>query len=205
MGKIIGSNIVGGVGNLVFYSYNGNNYIRTAPRKRSKNSWTEHQVLNRRRFSALVAFWRQFRLGPIKQIWRVAEEGKKCNCLFYEANAGAFGPDGALMDKERLHFSAGRLPLPHLLTASRVPGDPDKVEVTWQYDEKNKMAWFDDELMMMVSNDNKFTGPIKTGAIRRQESAVIQLPTVTGTIQGIYLFFGSDERKLYSPDMYFGI
>jgi hypothetical protein len=42
-------------------------------------------------------------------------------------------------------------------------------------------------------------------AIRKQETAVIQLPTVTGTIQGVYLFFGSDKRKLYSPDIYFGI
>ncbi len=205
MGKVVGGNIVGGVGNLVFYSFNGNNYVRTAPGKRSRKSWTEKQVQNQKRFNALTAFWRQFRFGPIKQIWRVAEEGKKCNCLFYEANAAAFGPDGTLMDKERLHFSAGKLPLPHHFTASRMPGDPDKVEVAWQYDEKNSMAWFDDELMMMVSNDDKFTGPIKTGAIRKQQSAVIQLPSGIGTINAIYLFFGSDKRRLYSPDIYFGI
>jgi len=191
MGKIVGSNIVGGVGNLVFYSYNGNNYVRMAPGKRSKNSWSEKQKTNWKRFSALIALWRQFRFGPVKEIWRVAEEGKKCNCLFYEANAAAFGPDGTLLEKQRLHFSAGKLPLPHFLMANRVPGDPDKVEVTWQYDEGNRMAWFDDELMMMVSNDDKFTGPIKTGALRKQETAVIQLPSVNGTINGIYLFFGS--------------
>jgi hypothetical protein len=59
--------------------------------------------------------------------------------------------------------------------------------------------------MMMVSNDGKFIGPVKTGALRKQESAVVQLPTVTGTIQGIYLFFGSEKRKLYSVDQLFGI
>lgn len=59
--------------------------------------------------------------------------------------------------------------------------------------------------MMMVSNEDKFTGPIKTGVNRKQEAAVIQLPNVTGTIHGIYLFFGSEKRKLYSPDEYFGI
>ena len=62
--------------------------------------------------------------------------------------------------------------------------------MTWQYDPKKGNAHPDDELMMMVSNDGKFLGPIKTGAIRKQESAVIQLPTVTDEIQGIYLFFG---------------
>ncbi len=205
MGKIVGGNIVGGVGNLVFWSYNGNNYVRTAPGKRSRKSWTEKQKQNWNRFNALTAFWRQFRFGPIKQIWQVAEEGKKCNCLFFETNSAAFGPDGALIDKERLHFSAGKLPLPHLLTASRVPGDPDKVEVNWQYDAGAGNAWPDDELMMMVSNDDKFTGPIKTGALRKQELAVIQLPTGIGTINAIYLFFGSEKRKLYSPDMWFGM
>jgi hypothetical protein len=76
MGEIVGGNIVGGVGNLVFYSYNDNNYVRTAPGKRSKKSWTEKQHKNWNRFSALIASWRLFRFGPIKQIWRVAEEGK---------------------------------------------------------------------------------------------------------------------------------
>ena len=102
-------------------------------------------------------------------------------------------------------LSAGQLLLPHLLTAKRVPGDPDKVEVTWQYDDGSGSAMPDDELMTMVSNDDQFTGPIKTGALRKQESAVIQPPSGIGTINGIYLFFGSDKRKLYSPDMYFEI
>lgn len=62
-----------------------------------------------------------------------------------------------------------------------------------------------DELIMMIPNDGHFTGPVKTGALRKQESAVVQPPAGIGTINGIYLFFGSDKRKLYSPDMYFGI
>jgi len=205
MGRIVGGNIVGGVGSLVFWSYNGNNYVRVAPGKRSKKSYSEKQVQNWKRFGALTAFWRQFRYTLIKQIWQVAEEGKKSNCLFFEVNSPAFGPDGTLLDRQRLHFSAGKLPLPHLLTANRVAGDPDKVEVTWQYDKGSGGAWPDDELMMMVSNDDKFTGPIKTGVDRKQETAVIQLPAVTGTIQGIYLFFGSEKRTLYSTDEYFGI
>jgi len=205
MGKIKGGKLTGVAGNIVFYNYNDTEYFRLMPRQRSKNSWSERQVLNRKRFSALAAFWRQFRFTPVKQIWQVAEAGRKSNCLFLETNSVAFGPDGALVDPERLHFSAGRLPLPNRLTASRLSGDPEKVEITWQYDPKKGNAMPDDALMMMVSNDGKFIGPIATGAIRRQETAVIQLPKLTGSIQGIYLFFGSEKRKLYSPDIYFGI
>ena len=205
MGRIVGSNIAGAVGNLVFYSYNGNNYVRIAPGKRSKKSWSEKQMQNRQRFRALTDFWMQFSNTQIEHIWRVAEEGKRGHNLFLSANSAAFGADGTLIDREWLHFSAGKLPMPHRITANRVSGDPEKVEVTWQSDEGNMLADSDDELMMMVSNGDQFTGPIKTGAKRKQESAVIQLPAVTGMIQGIYLFFGSEKRKMYSGDIYFGI
>jgi hypothetical protein len=204
MGKIKGGRLSGAAGNLVFYSYNDTEYFRTAPGKRSKRSWKERQVLNRQRFRAMSAFWMQFRYTPVKLIWQAAANGKPSNCLFLSQNSAAFGPDGALVDPERLHFSAGQLPQVHKLTAILSP-DSEKVEVSWQYDSKKGLSHPDDELMMMVSNDGTFLGPIKTGAIREQESANIQLPRITGAIQGIYLFFGSEKRKLYSEDMYFKI
>jgi hypothetical protein len=205
MGKIKGGRLSGAAGNLVFYSYNETEYFRTAPGKRSKRSWKERQVLNRQRFRAISAFWMQFRNTPVKLIWQAAANGKPSNCMFLSQNSGAFGPDGALVDPERLHFSAGQLPQVHKLTANRLSTDPGKVEVSWQYDPKKGLSHPDDELMMMVSNDGNFLGPLKTGAIREQESAMIQLPEVSGAIKGIYLFFGSEKRKLYSEDMYFKI
>ena len=195
MGKVKGGQLSGSAGNLVFYHYNDTEYFRMAPGKRSKKSWSERQLLNRKRFSALAAFWRQFRYSPVKLIWQATATGRGANCQFLSINSPAFGPDGALVDPERLHFSAGQLPQVHKLTANRLAADPQKVEVTWQYDPKSRIAHSDDELMMMVSNDGKFLGPVKTGAIRKQESAVIQLPAVTGTVQGIYLFFGSEKEE----------
>ena len=205
MGKVIAGQISGAVGNMVFYSYNDMEYVRMNPGKRSKSSWSERQLLNRKRFSALAAFWRQFRYSPVKLIWQTAANGRAANCLFLSQNSAAFGPDGTLVDPERLHFSAGQLPQVHKLKANRLAADPDKVEVTWLYDPKSRVAHSDDALMMMVGNDGKFLGPLKTGAVRKQELAVIQLPEVTGTIQGVYLFFGSEKRKMYSGDIYFGI
>jgi len=205
MAKVLGGQLSGAVGNMVFYSYNDMEYVRMTPSKRSKNSWSERQMMNRERFSALAAFWRQFRYSPVKLIWETAAKGRAANCLFLSQNSAAFGPDGTLVDPERLHFSAGSLPQVHKLSVNRDAADPEKVEVSWQYDPKVGLAHSDDELMMMVSNDGNFLGPVKTGAIRKQELAVIQLPAVTGTIQGIYLFFGSEKRKLYSGDIYFGI
>jgi len=205
MGKIKNGQLSGVAGNMVFYNYNDTEYFRVVPKKRSKKSWSERQVLNRQRFSALSAFWMQFRGTMVKQIWQAAANGRAANNLFLSANSPAFGPDGVLVDPERLHFSEGKLPQVHKLTANRVAADPEKVEVTWQYDPKKGLSYPDDELMMMVSNDGKFIGPLKTGENRKQEMAVIQIPEVTGAIQGIYLFFGSEKRKMYSGDIYFGI
>jgi hypothetical protein len=208
MGKVRGKSgegLSGLVGNVVFYSYNGETYIRTLPRKRSKSSWSERQELNRKRFRSITAFWSRYGISLIREIWWVAQERVRGDNLFVMTNMPAFGPGGALIDPERLHFSAGQLPLPYRFTAIRSAVDPDKVEVSWKDDPGSGLAWSEDELMIMVGHDGEFTGPVATGALRGQESAAIQLPTVSGTIQGIYLFFASEKRKMYSQDQYFGI
>jgi len=107
--------------------------------------------------------------------------------------------------EERLHFSAGQLPLPFRFMAARSQSDPNKVEVSWQNEPGSSLAWDDDQLMMMVGYGQEFKGPFETGALRKQESAETALPTVPGMIDKIWLFFASEERNLYSPDQYFGI
>jgi hypothetical protein len=208
MGKIKGGpdgGISGLVGNVVFYGYNGKTYIRTVQKQRAKNSWSERQVLHRQRFKAVKAFWARFDYSPIQGIWKVAEKGRRGDNLFVSINMPAFGPDGALMDPERLHFSAGQLPLPFKFSAVRSVDDPSKVEVTWKNNQSSALESSADELMMMSGNGEEFAGPIATGFTRRQESAFIDLTALPGTTNGIYLFFASEKRKMYSPDQYFGL
>jgi len=206
MGKVkggSGGNLSGLVGNVVFYSYNGETYFRSVQRKRSKNSWSESQVLHRQRFGAVKAFWGRFDYSPIQGIWKVAEKGKRGDNLFVKINMPAFGPDGALIDPERLHFSVGQLPLPFKFAAVRSLDDPMKVKVTWQDNPGSSLAGSADELMMVAAHGEEFTGPVATGALRKQNSALIDLAALTGTIEGIYLFFAAEKRKMYSSDQYF--
>jgi hypothetical protein len=208
MGKVrskSGEGLSGLVGNVVFYSYKGETYVRSRPRKRAKNSWTEKQLLTHKRFAALKAFWGRFENSIIPDIWRVAEPNVRGDNLFLRTNKVAFGPDGTLTDPERLHLTAGALPLPGKLAAVRSASDPSILEVTWQDDPGSAIAWDDDKLMMMVGHDLDFTGPLATGAKREQESALIQIPVVPGSVHGVYLFFASESRKLYSQDQYFKI
>lgn len=134
MAKFKGNGVLTGmVGNLVIANYkNGKTVLRKAPRERK---FTEKQKQNWQRFAAVTALWKSFQGSPVQEIWKVAEEGRRGINLFINANSPAFSSEGVITDPDRLHFSAGSLPLPHNLTAQRVTGDPDKIEVTWQDDE----------------------------------------------------------------------
>jgi len=197
--------ITGLIGSLVFVNFNGKKYVRRAPRTRSKKSWSEGQAAYRKKFSEMCALWTGSIPGKTRQIWKFAAEGMNGFNLFVKTNMPAFGSDGKICDWERFHFSAGKLPLPHQLRANRAVGDPEKVEVSWQNDSDSGLSSTHDELMMVVVRDGKFTTPIATGALRKQGNAVIQLPSGTGALQGIYLFFGHKQEELYSVDQYFGI
>lgn len=195
--------ISGKVGGLVFFDYFGERHVRMAPKERKKGSWSPKQLAHRKRFSAIYAFWEQYYGKEIQQIWKIAAYRMHAINLFMKTNMPAFGPEGELIDLERFHFSTGKLPLPHLLNAARMPGDPEKIEVTWLDDSDSALARSNDELLAMIAHDGKFAGPLETGCIRKTGNAVIPIPVGTGTVQGIYLFFASKERVLYSSDQYF--
>ena len=197
--------ITGLIGSLVFVNFNGKKYVRMAPRTRSKNSWSAGQVAYRKKFSEVCTLWTESIPWKTKQIWELGAVGMNGFNLFVKTNMPAFGSDGKISDWERFHFSTGKLPLPHQLRANRAVGDPEKVEVSWQNDSDSGLSSTHDELMMVVARDGKFTAPIATGALRKQGTAVLQLPSGIGTLQGIYLFFGNEREELYSVDQYFGI
>ncbi len=205
MAKVKGGDISGMVGALVFLKLNGKGVVRLAPKERPKNSWSEGQNMYRKKVSNLAAFWMKSVPSDIKRVFELAAENMTAYNLFLKTNLPAFHADGTQVDLEWLHLSAGKLPLPHKLKAINVAGNPEKIEVTWQDDSGIGLARPKDELTMVIAREGKFTAPISTGAIRKQQTAVIQLPAGTGAIQGIYLSFASRERGLYSADQWFGI
>jgi len=208
MAKIRGgidSKISGMIGPLVYVNFNGGSYVRMAPRARAKNSWKPKQVESRKRFSEFCAFWSGQIHGSLKKIWGLSAERMNGFNLFLKTNLSAFGHDGKIADLSRFHFTTGKLPLPYHLNAVRLVEDPGKVKVTWQDDSDSGLAGTKDEMMMIIAHEGKFTRPTGTGSFRKQGEVVIQLPDGLGSVEGIYLYFASKERELYSPDLYFGL
>ena len=122
-----------------------------------------------------------------------------------KANAAAFALDGELTAVEKLHFSAGELPLPQQIVAKRQDGDPSKLEVSWTNDENLSPLYDHDELMMIAGYPDHFTTLIATTVHRKAAQAVIDLPEVYEEIMGIWLFFAAHNRQAYSPDQFFAI
>jgi hypothetical protein len=204
MAKVRGGLLRGMVGNLVLTNWKDIEVVRTAP-LRSKNSWSERQLMHRKRFKAISEYCNKYGYSLIPQIWNLAAKNGHGRNLFVKANTPAFAMDGELTAVEKLHFSAGNLPIPQQFTAKRKDDDPLKIEVTWTIDDNLSPVYLDDELMMVAGNAETFTTPIATGVLRKHGTAVIGLPADPENITSIWLFFRAYKKDGYSWDQWFGI
>jgi len=207
MAKVTGGiaqGLSGKTGGVVFVQRDGQTYIRVVP-VRSKSSWTPRQQLHRTRFKAVNNYCAIYKRTLIPQIWNLAAEHNYGYNLFLKTNMPAFALDGQLADVEKLHFSAGKLPLPQHFKAKRADNDPLRVEVSWVNDHNMKSTRDSDQLLMIVGYMGHSTPPIATGVKRSACQAIIELPSDQLNMTGIYLFFTSSTRDSYSPDQYFGV
>ena len=195
--------ISGLVGTVVCYKVGDNNIIRSKMRPRGKDSWSDKQVLHRKRISSVGSLWKELSTNPVRASWRIASGLWPGYSLFLKTNLAAFSADGAHIDLEYLHISTGTLPLPHQLKASVSGDNPQVWEATWLNDSGKGLAMLNDELLVMVVRDGKFSHLLTTGSKRDDQSASIQLPGGEGTVQGIYLSFASGDKSSYSMDQFF--
>lgn len=204
MARIKGGIVTGKIGNVVYSGWKGIEVVKSAP-NRSKNSWSERQILHRKRFKAISEYCNKYRYTLIPQIWNLAAENGHGRNLFVKANTPAFALDGELTAIDKLHFSAGNIPMPQQFKAKRMESDPLKVEVAWTIDENLSPVYLHDELMMVCGYPDHFTDPIATGIIRNAGESLIDLPAEPESISGIWLFFRAYKQDAYSWDQYFGI
>jgi len=205
MATIENGQLTGLIGPVVAVRGKKKGILRIAPQKGNSKKRSEKQILSQNRFGAVVTFWKRFDHTSIQKIWKIADEGDRGINLFISINMPAFGTEGQILDPERLHFSAGQLPLPHRFTAVRSPEDPVKITVSWDKDQEPGAGRGDDHLMLIAAKEGSYSALLDTGAERRAGSAVIHLPPGMETAEAVYLSFGSEKRGMYSEDVWFGI
>lgn len=194
--------VSGKVGPAVYYEMNGVAYIRAAPRPRAKGAWSAPQKMVRQKVARVAVLWRLLDKNPIRAAWKLGAENMTAYNLFLKTNLPAFKGEGLEADYEFLHLSVGRLPLPHHLEAVKMEGDASKRWVSWKDDSGYMLSQPNDELMVVFAQEGKFSHPIATGARRSQEAALVQVPEGMANLKGIYLYFASPKRGLYSVDQF---
>lgn len=199
-----GQGYSGKVGGIVQVQSNGLEIIRM-PQVRSKKSWSEKQLLHRKRFKMINEYCGKYIHSLIPLIWNPAAEYGHGYNLFLKANSPAFSQEGQLEFVDKLHFSAGKIPLPPQFTAKRSEDDPSKVVVNWTDEDYFAGIYAYGELMMVAGFPDHFTQPIATGVLRKKGEALIDLPEDYSAITGIWLFFRGEKKDGYSGDQYFGM
>lgn len=194
--------VSGKVGPVVYYEMNGVAYVRAAPRPRAKGAWSVQQGGVRQKVARVAALWRLLDKNPLRQIWMLAAENMSAYNLFLKTNLPAFKGEAMQADLEFLHLTNGHLPLPHHLKAVPVQGDASKRQVSWKDDSGYMLSQGNDELMVVFAQDGKFSHPVATGARRSQETALVKVPEGMANLKGIYLYFASPKRELYSLDQF---
>lgn len=189
---------------MVYVRYKGGMYVRKAPTVR-KEARTAAMLLNQQRFAAMHHFCAGFKHTLIYIIWNdCATTGSGYN-LFMKSNSPAFAKDGSLTDPLSLKFSIGNLPLPGALTAERTAPDTDTIRVSWQKESHIGGSVFNDDLMAISFDGDRFSSMFITGIKRKDLGGRFELPENALRAEYLYLFFASEDRRSFSDSMSFKI
>jgi hypothetical protein len=195
--------ISGTAGPVTCYTVDGKVYMRGAIGPRSKDSWSNKQVMYRKRVHQVGQLWKSLAKNPARECWRALSKPNPGFSLFIKTNLPAFNEDGSHIDLEYFHLSVGKLPLPHHLKAAPSVADPASWEISWQDDSGKNGSRADDRLMVMVADDKGFSAPIATPFSRKQQTATVKLPELPATAQGIFVSFMALDEASQSIDQYF--
>lgn len=196
----------GTVGNVVSAKWKDIKYVRTLPRKRSADQWSDKQKAHRKCFAAVNAFAKLARESLIKPIWNNAETGRLSGYnLFIKANKPAFEPAGELIDPRMLKMTTGDLPLPFNIEVDYIDDVKVTVDISWENAQSLEMDGGTDKLMLILFRDGYFSGPMDTLFSRAQSYAHIELPSDYCKMECIYVFFKSRNADEFSDSFAVGV
>ena len=197
---MFGTRLSGKLGNMVFYQFRGKDCMRSLSAKAHKEG-TPNQVLQRKRFSAMVKFAKQFRFVLIPQIWNQAGKNMTGINFFIKTNSVAFNTEGIITDPRLVQLSAGKLHLPGDMITQRMEDDPSAVSIKWQEGFYSGGIPFWDELLMVSYADGLYSDIQYTGIRRGDLQGIAKLPELDVPATHVYLFFMSLDKAKYSPSI----
>lgn len=203
MGKIIAGRITGKVGDLIYSTRNGINYVKQAPKK-SLKAPSEKQLIQWQKFAIVMHF-----LSPLKKLLNES----------YRNNPKRSGLHNA-MKKNLIESIIGEYPCLSLdySKVSLVHGQLYMPQVDMAYDAKSNElllsyechhsynAYLSDELIALIYCPElpQYWYPINTGLQRFEQIGAFKLPNeVIGQEVHIWLYFRA-ELDQFSNSVYTG-
>ncbi len=202
MKRNIGDLVSGRIGNVVFYTRNGVNYVRAAP-DRKKDSWSPQQLLHRQRFSKASYLWSQLKKTKVAPIWNLAAERMNGYACFIKANMPAYALDGSIIDPKMLKISTGKLHLPMDLETAQEAAGSSVIVVSWKNDPNLKGKRLNDELMAVSATEGHYSAMTPTGLLRNSLGGTFTLPVKPADATHVYLFFASNDGLDYTESVCF--
>ena len=197
----IGELVSGKIGKVVFVQMRGKSYVRAAP-DRTRNNWSEAQVLYRKRLSAIANLWRTLNCQNMNEIWNLAAQEMNGYAWFIKKNMNALHIDGTLISPSLIRVIDGSLPEP-LLKLDPTHPNPHEVKIEWTNDPHLAKQRLSDSLMVMTYQNHVFSEMINTGYKRNQESGIVPRPQAdaqTGLCY-LYFFFKNEKDSLFTPSV----
>lgn len=219
MGRVKGSlleGIRGKVGNLVFYEYNGETYVRKAPGKQSKSVKAKTSLLKRQSqsvikqthtflkyFTHLLRFgYQDLEVGGRKPYHAAVSYTSK-NCFRFVEK----GNPQKVLDISLVKFSQGSLLGPQNAVASREGGG---IQFTWRNN-----AWevnakpTDQAFVILIHEDREKSRWEFLGSFREKESHFLEVPFLSESEKWhAYLSFSQEnpwtKKRAFSDSVYLG-
>lgn len=181
-----------------FYPKLGITVLRSKPRRRKANEWTEKQKQARERFSIISRFAYANKTSIIEPIWNLSPEIKHSGYnLFKKYNNKAFGANGEITDASALYASNGSLALP---VGIDLKAGEEKLtfELSWTKDEYNYKNQHEDTLVYATLIDNLIFDIVYTNVKRKDLSSVIRINEYEDLNDYVYIFFTNKDKSAFS-------
>ena len=199
--------ISGKLGDVVYYSYRGQQYVRKSPRRVETESVL--QAGQRMRFSAAIGFYRELKKAGFDAFWQRAARGQVLSGynLMMAHHIGAFDETGKIVDFRRLCLTPGSLSLPSRmeLQAGNAGGE---WLLTWDTLQRAYKGGDSGDLLHAAVMRDEESYAVKTvdcgGACRGDGRAVVRIPEELSGYKHLFCFFSSQAGDATACE-YFGL
>jgi len=199
--KIKSSKGIGPAHNGTYTSYyprSGKTVIKSKPRRRKADEWSDKQRQARVRFNALSYFAFANKTAVINPIWNLSPENRHTGySLFMKHNSKAFGAIGELTDASLVNVSNGSLPVPTNISIKK--GEAKKTfDISWSQDEFNFKNQHEDTLVYALLVEDTMIEVNYTNIKREALCSSIEVKEDEDFNDYIYIFFTNKDRTAFS-------